>query len=310
MKETLPIIDEANGIIKSVRLQSPSHFVWKIKSYSKLVELEWKKIESSDFEVNGHKWKLTFYPDGDHERKGKGYISLYLSLMDAEDHLPLSLDLFVKFQFLVFDQINDKYLVIQGINNDVCRFQRMKTEWGFARLLSLVDFKDSSNGYLLDDCCVFGVDVFVNENATCGDSFSVKPLKSGNSYTFKINNFSTLSEGDVESEVFTIDGLQWKLKFYPRGSSKPEVPHVSLFLMPKFNKKVHATYKLRMIDQVHGNNFETTPLEYGFHGKAGFGFVEFVALVDVKNPSKGYLLNDAIVVEVEIDYVSVVNELS
>ncbi|KAM7270442.1 hypothetical protein ACFE04_029656 [Oxalis oulophora] len=101
-----------------------------------------------------------------------------------------------------------------------------------------------------------------------------------------------------------------KLRLYPERNFKAQsVPHVSLFLIPEFNRKVYVTHKLLMIDQVHGKIFEET-LKYGFHHKVGYGFVEFVSLVDVKNLSKGYLVNDAIVVEVEIDYVSVVKELS
>ncbi|KAK2451354.1 TRAF family protein [Trifolium repens] len=37
----------------------------------------------------------------------------------------------------------------------------MKKEWGFEQLISLEELFDSSNGYFVDDSCVFGAEVFV-----------------------------------------------------------------------------------------------------------------------------------------------------
>ena len=40
-------------------------------------------------------------------------------------------------------------------------FDKLRTEHGFAQLLSLDEFNDPSNGFLVKDCCVFGVEVLV-----------------------------------------------------------------------------------------------------------------------------------------------------
>ncbi|KAM7268586.1 hypothetical protein ACFE04_010752 [Oxalis oulophora] len=307
-----PIIDKTNGIIRTVRLQAPSHFVWKIESYSELLLSKWEKIESGTFQVDDRKWKLTFFPNGDHKHKGKGYISLYLSVLDT-DELPLSCDLSVKFQFLVFDQIHDNYLVIQDVR-DVFRFQRMKTEWGFAMLLSLDEFKDPSNGYLLDDCCIFGVDLFVIKGATRVETFSViKPRLSANSCSFKIEKFSTIEEEYVKSEEFTIKDMQWKLKLYPKGDSDGK-DHVSVYLLlasdkPDYSSKVYTKFKFRLIDQVHSNHLERE-CNYGFYDSNGWGFPCFVSLSKVNDASKGYLLKDTMIVEAQIDYLSTVKHFS
>ncbi|KAM7268322.1 hypothetical protein ACFE04_010488 [Oxalis oulophora] len=306
------MFDETSRTIRTTRVHAPLHFVWKIDCYSTLLESKWEKIESGAFEVDGRKWKLTFYPNGDNKRKGEGYISLYLSVLDTEEELPLSWDLFLKFQFLVFDHVNNKYLAIQDVH-EVCHFQRMKTEWGFARLLPLDVFKEPSNGYLLDDSCVFGVDIFVVKGGTRGDTFSVvKPLTIDKSYSFKIENFSTIVKRFVESDVFTIQDMKWKLQLYPKGDQKAK-DNVSLFLHLDFklpvHNKVYAKYKLRLIDQVHAKHLERT-VDYGFQDKVGIGYPRFALQKDVHDASKGYLVKDTIIVEVEIDYLSIVKHFS
>ncbi|KAM7267186.1 hypothetical protein ACFE04_009352 [Oxalis oulophora] len=304
----LPIIDKTTGVIRTERMQSPSHFVWKIESFSKLLDAGWDKIESGSFEVDGRKWMLTLYPSGDTNHQGHGHISLYLSLLDTEE-LPISWELFVKFQFLVLDQIHDKYLVVQDVN-EVCRFQRMRTELGFPQLLSLRDFKNSSNGYLLEDCCVFGVDVFVMKAATRGESFStVKPLTSGNSYTFKIEKFSTIDKEYVESEVFTIQGTKWMLRLFQQDKNNNVALYLFLSSNPQdCNSKVYATCNAKMIDQVNGVQLVTRS-EYHFSKEYGFEIFS-IPLSDVKDASTGYLVNDTILLKVMFVYLSKVKHFS
>lgn len=40
------------------------------------------------------------------------------------------------------------------------RFHKMKMEWGFIELLSHDTLRDASNGFLVDDRSIFGVEVF------------------------------------------------------------------------------------------------------------------------------------------------------
>ncbi|KAL3568509.1 hypothetical protein D5086_031160 [Populus alba] len=60
--------------------------------------------------------------------------------------------------FLVFDGIPDRYLVVQHIDQ---RFPKTKMEWGFIESLSHDAFRDPSNGFLFNDLCIFAVEVFV-----------------------------------------------------------------------------------------------------------------------------------------------------
>jgi hypothetical protein len=58
--------------------------------------------------------RLALYPNGRKNSNGKGHISLYLEIANTE-HLPRGWEVNVNIiKFFVFDQIRDKYLIIQG----------------------------------------------------------------------------------------------------------------------------------------------------------------------------------------------------
>ncbi|KAA3486081.1 BTB/POZ and MATH domain-containing protein 3 isoform X2 [Gossypium australe] len=46
-------------------------------------------------------------------------------------------------------------------DGSIRRFHQSKTEWGVSRLLSLDISDNVSMGYLVDDSCIFGAEIFV-----------------------------------------------------------------------------------------------------------------------------------------------------
>ncbi|GFP92917.1 hypothetical protein PHJA_001436000 [Phtheirospermum japonicum] len=72
----------------------------------------------------------------------------------------------------------------------------MKTEWGFSKFISKNDLTHPSNGYLIDDKCVFGAE-----------------------QEFKIANFSTLKD-KWTSDEFTVGGHKWEIWVYPNGNGE------------------------------------------------------------------------------------------
>ncbi|KAM7473745.1 hypothetical protein LguiB_020988 [Lonicera macranthoides] len=121
----------------------------------------------------------------------------------------------------------------------------MKTEWGFDELLPLDLFKNTSNGYLLEDSCVFGAEVLVIQYGGLGQCLEMKKLTTDfNSYTWKIGKISSIKELLLESEKFKIGGLQWMLEVTCKGKS------FSLFLkVADYSKlppktRVYAEYEL------------------------------------------------------------------
>jgi hypothetical protein len=94
-------------------------------------------------------------------------------------------------------------------NERVRRFHNLKTEWGIAQLLSHKTFNDSSNGYLVNDTCVFGVEVFVIKGASKGESLWMISDPQRNYFTWKIDNYTTLRDKVYFSEQFTVEGRKW-----------------------------------------------------------------------------------------------------
>ena len=92
----------------------------------------------------------------------------------------------------------------------------MKTTWGFAALLSLKTFKDHSNGYLVNDSCVFGAEVFVINSTGNWETLSFvkgQDLHNNATFTWKIDKFSNITKLDKNcsklSEVFSFGRNDW-----------------------------------------------------------------------------------------------------
>ncbi|PUZ38620.1 hypothetical protein GQ55_9G211700 [Panicum hallii var. hallii] len=100
---------------------------------------------SPEFEVGGYKWNIIMYPsrDGNH-------LSLYLKLKKTND-LPMDTANLVELTLYVKDQENGKHRKGTGR----CQFAKNTRTWGWTKFISLEDFKDSGNGYLVKTkCCV------------------------------------------------------------------------------------------------------------------------------------------------------------
>lgn len=88
----------------------------------------------------------------------------------------------------------------------------MRPEWGFAKLLSHDTFKNASNGFLVGDCCVFGVDILIiksNDQGGKGEVISLINQPKDYKFTWTINNFSLLPNASLSSDVFVVEGYRW-----------------------------------------------------------------------------------------------------
>ncbi|KAG6663313.1 hypothetical protein CIPAW_02G017500 [Carya illinoinensis] len=138
-----------------------------------------------------------------------------------------------------------------------------------------------------------------------------------NYFTWRVDKFGSL-EGSYFSDVFLVRGRKWKLLLFPRGlldTVTSDYGFLSLYLKPDNseivtpNRKLYAKYKLRIRDQVNSNHLEET-CENWFISTVGFGSRTFSSLKYLKDPSNGYLVDDALFVECKIDVISVVKDFS
>ena len=89
------------------------------------------------------------------------------------------------------------------------RFHDIKTKWGFHKFLSLKSFKDISQGYLVNDCCVFGVELFVHERNVKQEFLTMIKEPFNCTMTWEIENFSTLDEVSYYSQIFKVGDVKW-----------------------------------------------------------------------------------------------------
>ncbi|XAR72975.1 Ubiquitinyl hydrolase 1 [Bertholletia excelsa] len=311
--ESLASKNPAIEVLRSIRDLHPAHYLFKIEHFSILLEEDIEKCESDDFEAEGYMWRLSLYPKGNKGRNGDGHISLYLTITDT-CHLPPGWEVNAQFRFFIYNHIEDKYLTIEDAKAGTRRFHQMRTERGFAQLLSLDTFNHPLEGYLFDDSCMFGVEVFVIKYAGRGQILSMIREPKNNSFTWTVENFSSLMDDRVYSEVFEVEGQKWSLVLHPKGHGKGRGEYVSIFLSVAnhearpLNWKVYAKYKLRIrcsafppVEKVASCWFCSSILSWGFSN--------FTLLSGLRDTCYCFLPADTLIVEVEIMVMSATKNL-
>lgn len=78
----------------------------------------------------------------------------------------------------------------------------MNRRWGVAKFIDLKTFKNPLNGYVVDDSCVFGAEVYIVKNTFKGERLSMMTDPPIYKYTWKVKNFSALASKTYESASF------------------------------------------------------------------------------------------------------------
>ncbi|GLT91326.1 hypothetical protein SLE2022_092180 [Rubroshorea leprosula] len=288
--------------------RAPMHYLLKVESFSQLSELLSetieKRCESTAFEAGGYKWKLVLYPVGNKARNGDGHVSLYRMIVELELYLVDGLYMLIS-NFLCMDHVQDRFCTFEDSNAKVRCFHALKTELGFPRLLSLGDFKDPSNGYLVGDACVFGVQVLVQdyiENQECLPT-SVPEDKP---FSWKIQHFSEQNEEMIESESFIAGGLEWVVQLYPKGNpERNSAGNLSMYLMLKDSTAESmltcARFSLLIKNQRNYNDVSFTDTGTGSNFARGWGRAKVIPLSRLQNPTLGFLVDDTLVVEAKVE---------
>lgn len=91
------------------------------------------------------------------------------------------------------------------------RFLPAKSEWGFPKFISKKILSDPSNGYLINDNCVFGAEVFIVKREAVIECLSFKNVDINPYYEsdWKIKKFSKLKKDIWDSEEFNAGGHKW-----------------------------------------------------------------------------------------------------
>ncbi|KAK1592111.1 hypothetical protein Q3G72_019683 [Acer saccharum] len=185
------------------------------------------------------------------------------------------------------------------------QFHGLKLEWGIDQFLPLKAFDDASNGYLVEDTCVFGVEVFFIKERITGKGECLSLIKDPLSikHVWKIENFS---ESDsyffrecFESKAFVAGDQKWE-------DCHGKDSHLSLYLVMADSKtlslasKIYAEFNLRILDQVQAKHIAGKG-NYLFNASnQETGWARFATLSYFNEPGNGLLVKDVYLMEAEV----------
>ncbi|KAM1066228.1 hypothetical protein ACFX13_021988 [Malus domestica] len=296
--------DDQDGILRTISDAPPTHYTVKVQSISLLTKHNMEKYESGDFEAGGYKWKLVFYPNGNKSRNVKEHISLYL-VMSRATAPQTSSEVSAVFRLFILDQNNGNYFVLQEPKER--RFHGMKLDWGFDQFLSHKAFTQASNGFLIDDTCVLGAEVFVSKERSEGKGERLSMVKDPVMYknTWRIDNVSKLDAESYDSKTFIAGDQKWKMQLYPKGKGNGVGTHLAFFLAlaePKSlppGYKIYAEFTLRILDQKWGEYHLSSKANHWFSASNSVrGWMRFITLGSF---NQAYIvLNDTCIVEADV----------
>ncbi|CAG7881829.1 hypothetical protein BRARA_C02859 [Brassica rapa] len=275
-----------------------SHFL-KIDTFS-LVKKHIFRVESSVFYLGGYKWKLMVYPNG-----YSGTVNSNVAI-GVEKQASISVNLEV--ELFVVNQLAPIWHSIGNIG-----FPPESTWKADSDLMSHANLE--SKGFLIGDCCIFGVRFFGVEPAASGtaECFSVieKPLS--HKVTWMMTRFSSFAPEKVHnSHEFVVGNRKWRIQVHPRGFKEGKDKSFSVYLVgggfinnvPQI-ANTYALFKLRVLDQVNRDHIEKPMLGWlGENPGVIQGFPEYMPLSKLGEP---YLVNDKLYVGVEFEFISVTN---
>ncbi|XP_057965763.1 MATH domain and coiled-coil domain-containing protein At3g58360-like [Malania oleifera] len=280
----------------------PCHYTFKIQSFSMLSAASVEKVCSEKFEAGDYKWKLIIYPKGDKSRDGQGHVSIYLALVDTNT-LPAGWEVNVIFKLFVFNDDVDQYFYNK--DESATRFHAMKTERGFPRFIELPNFTNSSNGFLVNDTCVFGAEVFVLKQTHKGECLSMIKKPASFNYTWKIENFTGLMCDRHESESFIVGDYKWKIMLYPNGNGEGKGNSISLFLcledtITPADTKLFVKFILRLLNQTGKEDYKFETDNLFSSSCLVWGSQKFISLAKLKDPKNCFLLWNSCIIVAEL----------
>ncbi|XP_059307809.1 ubiquitin C-terminal hydrolase 13-like isoform X1 [Lycium ferocissimum] len=123
-------------------------------------------------------------------------------------------------------------------------------------------------------------------------------------FTWTIENFSRLNVKKLYSEVFHVGGYKWRILIFPKGNN---VDHLSMYLdvadspsLP-YGWSRYAQFSLAVLNQAHNKFTVRKDTQHQFNAReSDWGFTSFMPLSELYDPSRGYLMDDTVIVEADV----------
>lgn len=300
-------LNDQDGVLRSISDLPPTHYTVKINSFSLLTKNNIDKYYSGEFEAGGYKWKLVVCPNV------KEYLSVYLAMAETTSLRP-GWEVFATFRLFLLDQNKDNYLTVEASSGKGRRFHGMKREWGFDQFIHNKAFSDAVNGYLVEDSCVFGAEVFICKETSRGKAECLSMIKEAITYkhTWKVEDFWTLDELS-ESRAFNGGDYKWKILMYPNGKGNGTGSHLSLYVAlaepaaVSPGSKVLVEFTLRALDLMHGGHISGKATHWFCASDPESGWSRYVTLAYFYLPKNGLLIKNSCSIQAEITIHGVAN---
>ncbi|CAN6586674.1 unnamed protein product [Malus baccata var. baccata] len=123
-------------------------------------------------------------------------------------------------------------------------------------------------------------------------------------FTWTIENFTRLNTKKHYSDTFVVGGYKWRILIFPKGNN---VDYLSMYLdvadsgtLP-YGWSRYAHFSLAVVNQIHTKYSIRKDTQHQFNAReSDWGFTSFMLLGDLYDLSRGYLVNDTVVVEAEV----------
>ncbi|WOL02144.1 ubiquitin carboxyl-terminal hydrolase 13-like [Canna indica] len=142
-----------------------------------------------------------------------------------------------------------------------------------------------------------------SETASTAENHQVEEPSSSR-FTWAIENFSRLTTKKLYSETFIVGGYQWRVLIFPKGNN---VEYLSLYLDVADSSSLpygwsrYAQFSLAVINQIQNKYSIRKDTQHQFNAReSDWGFTSFMPLSELYDPSRGFLVNDTLVLEAEV----------
>eukprot|EP00002_Diphylleia_rotans_P030205 TRINITY_DN6196_c0_g2_i12.p1 TRINITY_DN6196_c0_g2~~TRINITY_DN6196_c0_g2_i12.p1 ORF type:complete len:667 (+),score=115.83 TRINITY_DN6196_c0_g2_i12:210-2210(+) len=128
------------------------------------------------------------------------------------------------------------------------------------------------------------------------------------SQVWHIDNFSKIEEQKLMGPIFSVGDFQWRLMFFPRGTEREDGEHMGIYLKAVKNQSSGAAYwecyvifSLSICHSTEERKSLSRETEHIFCPNVDdFGFPKLSKFAQVADPTKGYLPNDRLTLEVKM----------
>ncbi|CAM0883473.1 unnamed protein product [Alopecurus aequalis] len=163
--------------------------------------------------------------------------------------------------------------------------------------------QDQDEEMLVPNQEVFEGPQTMEESVAAVDQESL-PDTSTSRFTWKIESISKHNGGKLHSDVFVVGGYSWRVLVFPSGNN---VNHLSMYLDVADAKSLpngwsrSATFSLAVINQLDSKHSSRKEATHNFNSReSDWGFTSFMPLMELYDPSKGYIVNDQCIIEAEV----------